>query len=124
MKVKKFLKGGKEPVGRNLAVSELEAAETIILQHVQGQVYTQEVSSLERNGGVGSGSPIKEFSPFLDDEGLIHVGGRLKHAKAMTGSKHPILIPHSHRVVTLVALGFHEVAHLGTEWVVSQIREK
>ncbi|GFU52825.1 DUF5641 domain-containing protein [Trichonephila clavipes] len=38
-------------------------------------------------------SKILNLSPFLDDKGIIQVGGRLKHSRLPYSSNHPILLP-------------------------------
>jgi hypothetical protein len=42
--------------------------------------------------------PIKKgnltgFNPFLDDKGILRVGGRLTNSKLPYNSKHPIILP-------------------------------
>lgn len=45
-------------------------------------------------------SPLKKLDPFIDDEGLMRVGGRLRSADMSDLEKHPLIIPASHHVAT------------------------
>ena len=105
-----------------LKPSELRDAETFILRHVQHSFYRTEIGRLSDSKSIPTSSSIIALDPFLDDAGLLRVGGRLRHAREFYA--HPVLIPHRHPVANLIAKHHHDEAHLGTEWVVSRIREK
>ena len=61
---------------------------------------------------------------MLDQDGVIRVGGRLIHASLKYEKKQQVIIPHSSHVTQLIIRESHEVAHMGTEWVLSRLREK
>ena len=63
------------------------------------------------------------MSPFLDDNGLIRVGGRLERAQVPYEEKHPILLPGRHYISLLLARHFHEkVFHQGRQFTEGSIR--
>ncbi|XP_003376923.1 Pao retrotransposon peptidase family protein [Trichinella spiralis] len=50
---------------------------------------------------------LKEFEPFLDEDGLLRTGGRLRQSTLPPESKHPILLPSHHPVVELLIRNQH-----------------
>jgi len=66
---------------------------------------------------------LKKLSPFLDDKGLIRVGGRLQRSSLAYDVKHPILLPKRHHLVKLVVFHYHELSrHSGYTYTLAQIR--
>ena len=61
------------------------------------------------------------MSPFLDETGIIRVGGRLKWAKIPYEWKHQIILPAKH-ITTLIVRKYHNQGHLGPEYILSIIR--
>lgn len=45
---------------------------------------------------------LRKLSPFLDEEQLLRVGGRLKHASIPYKEKYPLLLPKTSRLTTLL----------------------
>jgi hypothetical protein len=107
-----------------LSLVEMQVAEVVILKHVQSQYYDKEIRKLALAEAVDKTSHIRDLLPFVGDDGLLRVGGRIKNASVDFGSKHPIILPHKSRVALLIAREAHETAHLGVEWVLSRIRCK
>ncbi len=66
---------------------------------------------------------ISNIAPFLDDNEILCVGGRLQDVH-FEYNKHPYLIAHESPVVEKIVRDYHVKAHLGTEWLLSLIREK
>ncbi|KAK3721602.1 hypothetical protein QZH41_000137 [Actinostola sp. cb2023] len=103
--------------------SELKQAETAILKTVQNESFTQEVTALmtdnlkndEPEDTVSSHKKYKtiltDLDPFLDDDGVLRVGGRLRRSKLTYTEKHPAIIPKDHHVSQLLALHHHERVH-------------
>jgi hypothetical protein len=67
---------------------------------------------------------LYKLSPFLDEVGLLRVGGRIQHADVSTAMKHPVILPRKHHITTLVIRHFHEtVCHQGRGMTINAIRE-
>ena len=78
----------------NLSTEEICNAETTILLLVQTQYFPSDQSSLK--GGlkrVTKHSHIRKLNPFLDEKGIMRVGGRLRKGDIATDSKFPIIVP-------------------------------
>ncbi|XP_034005864.1 uncharacterized protein LOC117497939 [Trematomus bernacchii] len=94
--------------------SELSQAKTIILKAVQQDVYKNEVDCATQGINVHSHSSLVKLDPFLDKDGLLRVGGRIHKAQLEDQEKHPLILPASHHVATLLVRHYHDqAAHQG-----------
>lgn len=65
------------------------------------------------------------LDPFLNNKGLICVGGRLRHARISEGAKHPMILPGKHRITRLIFKAEHiRLHHCGPEQLLTSIRHK
>jgi hypothetical protein len=67
----------------------------------------------------------QKLCPFLDDKGILHVGGRLGNADLSFEEKHPILLPKgsAHHLSRLIICHVHEqTAQGGRNTVVAKLR--
>lgn len=74
-----------------LLKSELDRAVQVLAiesQRVHFSVLHRELSSGRRV----SSKPLARLSPFIDSNGVIRVGGRLRHLLLVHDCKHPILL--------------------------------
>ena len=72
-------------------------------------------------------SSLYRLNPSLDDNGLLRVGGRLKHADLTTAVKHPIILPKKGHVtgLDLIISRFHNMVehqHQGRGMTLNKIR--
>ena len=85
---------------------ELQSA-TIRLAHlVQLESFSSELRALARDANL-TPPKLRKLRPFLDDSGVIRVGGRLKHSNLPFKSKYPILLPKSHHITRLLIDHYH-----------------
>ena len=59
--------------------------------------------------------------PFLDENGIIRLGDRLKWAKIPYEWKQ-IILPVKHHITMLIVKKYHNYGHLGPEYILSNIR--
>ncbi|GFU62756.1 hypothetical protein TNCV_1519331 [Trichonephila clavipes] len=59
--------------------AELNQAHSIIIVHTQREMFSEEIQTLERIHQVSSQSKLIILHPFLDDEKILRVGGRLRN---------------------------------------------
>ncbi|XP_076063297.1 uncharacterized protein LOC143038164 [Oratosquilla oratoria] len=119
----KFLKKTKIPQSSPLEIHELKHAENLIVKHVQGRAYFHETKNIEAGKTVLKSSSIYKLSPILID-GLLVVGGRLKHAILNEQAINPVILPLNHRLSTLIVQDCHNSSRVGVEWTLSQVRKK
>ena len=68
-------------------------------------------------------SRLYRLDPFLDNEGIIRVGGRVNQAVCSYSEKHPIVLPRKHHITELVIRHCHEKSqHQGRGITTNEIR--
>lgn len=67
---------------------------------------------------------FKTLSPFLDDKGIIRVGGRVDPNLLSHDGKCPALLPYDHWVSTLITRDTHRAGHLGVPATTAKTRGK
>ncbi|KAJ8982007.1 hypothetical protein NQ317_004094 [Molorchus minor] len=85
-----------------LTNSELRNALFILVKHTQQNNFAEELSHTRFS------KPLRKLQAFLDNDGLLRVGGRLKHASLSYSAKHPILLPRQSRLTLLLIQFYHE----------------
>ncbi|GBM52387.1 hypothetical protein AVEN_160108-1 [Araneus ventricosus] len=104
---------------------ERQNAEIYILREVQVRTFGNEIHSLEHCTNVSPNSKLKSLSPFLDSQGILRVGGRLRNSILPYNSKHPILLPAKHKVTDMIIQYYHNIQfHSGPQALFYNIRQK
>ncbi len=67
---------------------------------------------------------LKGLMPFIDENGVIRVGGRVNEAVISYDTKHPVLLPREHGISLLITRFVHQKSHAGVATTVAQIRKK
>ncbi|XP_073967338.1 uncharacterized protein [Choristoneura fumiferana] len=101
--------------------SDLEVAEKKIITSLQNVHFRQDIQNLKNREPC---SPtLQKLHPFLDEDGLIRVGGRLTNAKIDYVQKHPFVFPRRDHVVDMVVDYYHKKhLHAGPELLMSLLR--
>ena len=100
--------GGIQPTP---SVCVLNRAKFLIIQNVQCEAYEQEISCLNNSDGLPKTSPLFKLSPMVDNDGLERVGSRLERASLSYEENHPLILPSSHHVTSLLIKRYHGKAH-------------
>ncbi|XP_072934961.1 uncharacterized protein [Epargyreus clarus] len=70
-------------------------------------------------------SKIKSFNPYLDGDGVLRVGGRLRHSDLPEHSKHPIIMEGKNELTYLLIADAHKkTLHGATQLVLTYLRSK
>lgn len=65
------------------------------------------------------------MNPFLDDKGILRVGGRLQNAEVNFDKKHQIILPSKDKVTYLILEHFHKkYFHIGQQALLYHMRQK
>ena len=68
-------------------------------------------------------SSLFKLDVFLDHDGLIRVGGRIQQSSLSKDVKHPIFLPSSHVISSMIIQHYHQkVHHQGRGMTCSEIR--
>ncbi|XP_048749330.2 uncharacterized protein LOC125661393 [Ostrea edulis] len=85
--------------------------EQFIVKLVQQEVYGDEINSLQTGRSLSNKSKILPLAPVQDENGILRVGGRLKHGKAISINTQPVIIPRDHHIAILLVRHFHGKIH-------------
>lgn len=108
-----------------LTVAELDQSLKFIVKIIQRQSFQQEFSLLFSNKHIHSNSSIKNLNPFLDDDEIIRVGGRLQNSDLSFESKHPIILPNSHVFIFSLCRHYHmKNCHAGPQALLANLRQQ
>jgi len=107
-----------------LCSKEIEQAEIRIMKLIQASCFSHELKELTNKRPLKR-SNINALNPFIDPNGLIRVGGRLKGSKLTFAQKHPMLLPSRHFITDLIIKETHERHyHSGIQTTLYNIRQK
>ena len=87
-----------------LSVLELSIAENYLLKVAQQVVFQEEIVLLECGKLLSRKSKLLSLHPFLDEQGLMRLGGRICRSEMPYTKRHPLVLPGSHTVTKLIAL--------------------
>ena len=105
-----------------LDLEGIKMAEDVI-RSVQRRHFGEELISLGKGKCLKSCSSIVKLDPFIDDEGILRVGGRIKRSAVAIEMQHLVVLPKSSRIAELVVRWCHgQVAHAGQGMAMNQIR--
>ncbi len=90
------------------SVERLRTALEKCVRRVQGKCFEMEINALQKGLPLPRNSHVLKLSPFLDDPGVLRVGGRLENAPLEEDAIHPMLLPTHHPFTRLVILDAHE----------------
>nr|XP_037875903.1 uncharacterized protein LOC119630464 [Bombyx mori] len=108
-----------------LTTTELTAARKIIIKHIQQIQFNQEYKQLLKNENVSKRSAIMKLNPYLDEDKIIRVGGRLQNSNLPAEMKNPIIIPHKGRLTQLLIEYSHlTTLHGGARLTLTYIRQR
>ena len=122
--------------GDYLTVNLIEEAELLIIRWLQAVHFKKELmmlkkitsdstdrASLRCRKALLKGCNISQLDSFLDKNGILRVGGRLKKSNFDINQKFPILLPKNSQVTSLIICWFHNlVEHRGRHITLNEIR--
>ena len=89
--------------------------ERFILSELQKKYYSDEILALSSQSEFPKNSSILKLSPYLDDSGILRVGGRLRKLQESVGiaSIKPVIVPKSYVAKLLVKFYHQKTSHQG-----------
>ena len=104
-------------------IEEIEEASDFIMKFAQSKHFSHELSTLKTTQNISLQSRIIKLDPFVDNKGLIRVGGRLQHSQLEYKEKHPVVLPKDAKISELIVRYCHDlVAHAGRGLTINEIR--
>ena len=124
---------------RPISVEEMVKAEVAILRLIQKCQFSKEIaiiggeckreneiSCASRKSRIKRSSQLSRLDPFLDQNGLLRVGGRLRKLEELEEEiKHPVIIPRRGHFTDLIIRHTHEnTAHGGRGLTMNELRNR
>lgn len=84
-----------------------------------------ELKTLSKGIQLSSHNELYNLDPFLDSDGVLKVGGRLRNSSICSLLKHPTIIPKDHHITKMIIADCHErVKHQGKGFTINEIRSR
>lgn len=116
---------GEKISNHGLSVDELAQAKMEIIKLCQKIHFEQDLEHLQEFKEVSQKSKLKMLYPFIDNHGILRVGGRLENSMLEYNRKHPIILPYKSHFTRLVIDSAHkQVLHGGNQLTTAQIRHE
>ena len=129
-----------EKSAQRFTVPELQEAEKTIIKCLQYEHFQTELQILcdlnvtegvtnrsqarKRNQSLRKTSSLYKLDPFMDQDGLIRVGGRIRRADVPGDVKHPVIIPRRGHLTELLIKHHHlKVNHMGRGMTHNELRQ-
>ncbi|XP_076766420.1 uncharacterized protein LOC143433153 [Xylocopa sonorina] len=107
-----------------LSIAELQQAHACIMKIVQKQEFSRELHLLSKNQNIDKKSKLISLNPFIESNGILRVGGRLRHFNINYSQKHPTLLPKGHFITKLLIRREHiNQLHAGILGTLNAIRQ-
>ena len=97
-----------------IAVEEMQRAERLIIKAVQAKEFKDSCKK---------SSSLHQLDPFVDSDGILRVGGRLRRASLTDSNKFPVILPRKSHISNLIIKHYHEqVQHQGRSFTLNEVR--
>jgi hypothetical protein len=108
-----------------LTITELNCASDKLGKHVQQIKFSEEITNIQNNRKLNTKSRILPINPYLDSEGILRVGGRIKNANISEQMKHPIILPNNNHLMDVIIDYTHKINfHGGPQLTLAWLRRK
>ncbi|XP_046976652.1 uncharacterized protein LOC124542811 [Vanessa cardui] len=108
-----------------LTTEELESALKIIIKIVQKEQFETEIQNVKIKKTVNKKSKLKRLNPYLDEDGILRVGGRLRHSDLQDHWKHPIILGDKSILTSLIVADAHmKTLHGGVQLMLTYLQNR
>lgn len=120
----KQIKGLKPKISDATSIEDRQEAELFIIRLVQTEAFSSEIKNIKQGKEIkDKASKLHKLSPFVDEYGVLRVGGRLTRSSLHPHVKHPAILPKASHVSSLLIKYHHEkVHHQGRGITVNELR--
>ena len=107
-----------------LTVIELNYAHNVIIKLLQRIHFSEELRCLAKKRNAEIKGKLQRLSPFVDKDGILRVGGRLKHSVMPFSQRHPIILPKSHTTTLIIENEHRMQLHAGVQTTLYALRRR
>eukprot|EP00057_Strongylocentrotus_purpuratus_P002977 XP_003725633.2 PREDICTED: uncharacterized protein LOC100892397 [Strongylocentrotus purpuratus] len=135
--LRKRCKQRSQSATKPLCVEDLNQAQNDILRLVQEHCFPEEMQRLrdapiskipgtnhtrDYKRSMKRASHLYKLDPFVDERGVLRVGGRLRRSEGSFEVIHPAILPQKHHVTELIIRHCHQISHLGRGMTINELR--
>jgi len=107
-----------------LEVQEIKSAENAVFKYYQAIEYADVISCIENKVPI-SNKRLKQLTPFLDEDGVLRVGGRLSKAELPYDSQHQIILNKNCPISIKIVRECHlKNLHAGVSLLIATLRQR
>ena len=92
-------------------VASKSGAVNFLVREAQKEAFSSDFGLLQSGKELPTSSSLLKLTPFVDDCGIVRVGGRFRNADYPVDEKHPRLLPPHHRITTLIIGYCHDKSY-------------
>lgn len=113
------------PIPTSLTADDILNARKFWLKETQMTYFGKELNTCSQNTAFLRSHPLLKLSPFVDADGILRVGGRLKISLLSADNKHPAILPCDSPFSCLVISDLHQqTLHGGVQVVLATLRQQ
>lgn len=108
-----------------LTAEEVDNALSVCILLSQGEEFAEDICFLKDNKPLKEASKLRSLNPFLDEKGILRVGGRLRNANIPLDAKHQIILSKDSPLSKLIIAQAHiKTLHGGPTLMHNYIRQR
>ncbi|XP_050339561.1 uncharacterized protein LOC126765914 [Bactrocera neohumeralis] len=123
-RLRRFLPCYKGQRSNIVTAEEYEWALLLTVKQAQGKAYRREINALKSNSRLDSRNHLLALNPYVDPEGILRVGGRLRNAAISNEQRHPMIIPKGSFANLLIADSHRRCLHGGIQQMLQYLRRR
>lgn len=105
-----------------LSATEWNNALLKLVKFVQLSEFSDDIKLIRR--GMRHRTSFYKLRPFIDENGIVRVDGRLQQSSLSYSAKHPMILPKNHEFTILVVKYYHVMClHAGPSLTLSNLRQ-
>lgn len=109
----------------SLKTTEYQRSITCLVRLVQKDMFAWEYNLIKRGDQLPNRSKLSKLTPFLDDNGILRVLGRLQRTTFSYNRKHPAILAADHHFTRLIIDdAHHNTLHGGIQLTLETIRHR
>lgn len=108
-----------------ITAEEMELAETQWVKTIQAEHFSNEIAALRNNTSLPSKSQLMPLNPYLDEDGICRMNGRVRNEEFRAQST-AIILPSKHEFVDRLIREYHSynACHGGVQLTLGTLRDK
>ena len=108
----------------HLTSTELNKSLNYWIKTTQHTDFESQIKLLAAQKSLNNRDKLLNLNPILDEQGILRVGGRLKHAHINFNARHPIILSSKNILTRLIINNYHRLTlHGGTQIIAGLIRK-